>query len=74
MNPLTLEFDVDLVTCADEVVRKVLKEIYSVLGVKIRPRESENKFILQISGLREFLSGNYPMLSYDRVRATLRGL
>ena len=74
MNPLSLEFDVDLVTCADEVVRKVLKEIYSVLGVKIRPRESENKFILQISGLREYLSGNYPMLSYDRVRATLRGL
>jgi hypothetical protein len=48
MNPLTLEFDVDLVTCADEVVRKVLKEIYSVLGVKIRPRESENKFILYL--------------------------
>lgn len=28
---------------------------------------------MQIKGFREYLTGNYPMLSYDRVRINLRG-
>jgi phosphatidylinositol-4,5-bisphosphate 3-kinase len=46
LNPLILEFHIDLVTCADEVVKKVLREIYQVFGVRVKPKSIENKFIL----------------------------
>ena len=38
------------------------------------PLSPKNQFILQIAGLKEFLTGNHPMLSYDRVRVSLRGM
>ncbi|KAL4450532.1 hypothetical protein ABPG74_019430 [Tetrahymena malaccensis] len=62
---------VELVTAADEVLKKTLRQIYKVYGTKLQP--SDNKtFILKIEGYREYLSGHYPMLSYDRVRTNLR--
>lgn len=74
INPLRIDLDVDLVTCADEVIKKILRAAYNMFKLRLKPKKLENQFMLQISGYREFLSGNYSMLSYDRVRMSLRGI
>lgn len=74
VNPLTLEIHVELVTCADELIKKILREVYNIFQVRLKPKSKDNQFILQVAGFREYLSGNYPILSYDRVRSSLRGI
>ncbi|EGR27401.1 phosphatidylinositol- -diphosphate 3-kinase, putative [Ichthyophthirius multifiliis] len=58
---------------ADEVIKNILREIYKKSQIKLKPLNEDNQFILQIKGFREYLTGNHPMLSYDRVRINLRG-
>jgi phosphatidylinositol-4,5-bisphosphate 3-kinase len=48
--------------------------VYQRYNIKLSPNNENNQFILQIAGLKEFLTGNHPMLSYDRVRISLRGM
>ena len=67
-TPNIVEIDAGLVTGADEVIKSVLREVYTRFNVKLRPHDDNNQFILQIAGFKEFLTGNHPMLSYDRVR------
>ncbi|KAL4486333.1 hypothetical protein ABPG72_007119 [Tetrahymena utriculariae] len=62
---------VELVTAADEVLKKTLRQIYKIYNTKLQPQDNKT-FILKIEGYREYLSGHYPMLSYDRVRTNLR--
>lgn len=38
LNPLVIELNVDLVTSADEVVKKILREVYNIFATKIRPK------------------------------------
>ncbi|CAK95176.1 unnamed protein product (macronuclear) [Paramecium tetraurelia] len=73
-KPNIVEISASLVTGADEVIKSVLREVYQRFNVKLRPKDDNNQFILQISGFKEFLTGNHPMLSYDRVRVQLRGM
>ncbi|CAD8088033.1 unnamed protein product [Paramecium primaurelia] len=73
-KPNIVEIEAGLVTGADEVIKSVLREVYQRFSVKLRPKDDKNQFILQISGFKEFLTGNHPMLSYDRVRVQLRGM
>ncbi|CAD8121098.1 unnamed protein product [Paramecium sonneborni] len=74
INPVTIELDVDLVTCSDEVIKKILRAVYNNFQVRLKTKSLENQFVLQISGFREYLAGNYSILSYDRVRMSLRGI
>ncbi|KAL4490435.1 hypothetical protein ABPG72_002645 [Tetrahymena utriculariae] len=68
-----IEIEAGLVTGADEVIKNILREIFKQAKVKLEPNNPDHQFILQIKGFREYLTGNYPMLSYDRVRINLRG-
>lgn len=74
INPITIELFVDLVTCSDEVIKKILRQVYNTFQVRLRTKNQDYQFILQISGFREYLAGNYSILSYDRVRMSLRGI
>ncbi|CAD8171964.1 unnamed protein product [Paramecium pentaurelia] len=74
INPITIELHVDLVTCSDEVIKKILRVVYNNFQVRLKTKSQENQFVLQISGFREYLAGNYSILSYDRVRMNLRGI
>lgn len=56
------------------MIKNILRYLHKEYGIKLKPKDSKKKFILKIYGFREFLSGNYAMLSYDRVRINLRGL
>ena len=44
-------------------------------GIKLKPiNEQANRFVLKVSGFREYLMGPTPLAAYDRVRESLRGL
>lgn len=73
-KPNIVEIEAGLVTGADEVIKSVLREVYQRFNLKLKPHDDRNQFILQIAGLKEYLTGNHPMLSYDRVRISLRGM
>lgn len=59
----------------NEIIKNVLREVYkqSLTRVLLSPHHAGNQFTLQISGYREYLNGNYPLLCYNRVRTSLRG-
>ena len=42
LNPLVLELHVDLVTCVDEVLKKILREVYDIFEVRLKPKKPEN--------------------------------
>lgn len=42
VNPLTLEIHVELVTCADELIKKILREVYNIFQVRLKPKSNEN--------------------------------
>ena len=56
------------------MIKKILREVHNIFKVKLKPKHEENQFILKVAGFREYMSGNYPMLCYERVRANLRGI
>lgn len=51
-----------------------MRYIHKDYGIKLKPKDPNKKFILKIFGFREYLTGNFAMLSYDRIRINLRGL
>lgn len=38
LNPITLELYIDLVTYADEVIKKILREVYNIFQVRLKPK------------------------------------
>lgn len=38
INPLTIELHVDLVTCADEVIKKILRAVYNMFQIRLKPK------------------------------------
>ncbi|KAL4497869.1 hypothetical protein ABPG72_000624 [Tetrahymena utriculariae] len=70
----SLKIEAGLVTGADEVIKNILRKIYKEYKIALKPKDQNHQFILQVKGFREYLAGNHPMLNYDRVRTSLRGL
>jgi len=67
-----LEIKASLVTSANEVLKNMLTDVYKHFRVKIRPKSPSNVLTFKVSGKREYLVGNHPMLAYESVRAALR--
>lgn len=59
---------------ADEVIKNVLRQLHKDYQIKLRPNHEKHKFVLKVSGLKEYFMGSVPMLAYETVRARLRGL
>lgn len=67
-----LEIKASLVTSANEVLKNMLTDVYKHFRVKIRAKDPSNLLTFKVSGKREYLAGNHPMLAYESVRAALR--
>lgn len=42
LNPLILELHIDLVTYTDEVIKKILREVYNIFQVRLKPKNELN--------------------------------
>ena len=67
-----LEMKASLVTSANEVMKNMLTEVYKRFRVKLKVKVAGNGLTFKVSGKREYLTGNHPMLSYESVRSALR--
>lgn len=56
------------------MLKMIVRKIFEIHKIRLKPKEENHHFILKVSGFREYLYGSTPMLSYDRVRINLRGL
>lgn len=70
-NPLRLELRISLVTSAVEVLKELV-QVLREIGADANPHYSENEFALKVSGKREYLRGNFPMLAFEGLRKFLR--
>ena len=71
VNPV--EIRASLVTGANEIIRTLIRRVYRETKVKLIPEYKTNQLVFKIEGVREYLTGNHPMLSYKQVRTALRG-
>jgi len=51
-----------------------MRLIYKEYQVKLKPISEKSKFVLKVSGFKEYFMGSIPILAYETVRASLRGL
>lgn len=71
--PTVMKVNAGLVTGADEVIKNIIRTFYKDYKIKMTPLKPNSKFILKVSGYREYFIGSTPMLYYERIRSTLRG-
>ena len=62
VNPV--EIRASLVTGANEIIRNLIRKVYRETKVKLIPEYKSNQLVFKIEGVREYLTGNHPMLSY----------
>jgi len=62
-----------LVTSTKEFINNILRYIYKKYRkVTILDKIENNILSLKVNGYREYLTGNYQLLQYERVRICLR--
>lgn len=70
----TVRVKASLVTCSNEVIKNMVRQVYKNHRVKLKPKSQLHQLTFKVKGRREFFTGNYPMLAYKQVRVALRGL
>ena len=63
-----------ITTNPDEVIKKIVRQVYKEYKIKLRPMHEDHKFVLKISGYHEYLIGDHPLFNFERVRSNLRGV
>ena len=56
---LQIKFKESLVTSTKEFIKNILRKVYEVYKVKIKPRSNNHNLILKADGYREYFEGNY---------------
>jgi len=63
---------VQLVTSSEELLKLVIRNIYSHYDIVLKPINRSNLFCLQVKGYEEYLTGDHALMNYDRVRLIMR--
>ena len=69
-----ISFKVSLVSTANEAIKYMVKQVYRDHRIKLQPLNANNQLTFKVRGRKEYFTGNYPMLAYKQVRASLRGM
>lgn len=69
---VVFELDVLMISSGDHIIKVLLKEIFKEYNKKLLPKEPDKKFVLKTKGLKEYIMGTSPLLSYEQVRQCLR--
>lgn len=70
-SPWRLELHISPLRSAVEVLQETVDSLVR-LGVEGKTHYQENEFALKVSGKREFVRGNFPMLAFEGIRKLLR--
>jgi phosphatidylinositol-4,5-bisphosphate 3-kinase len=57
-----IEVDIAIVTSADEVIKTIIRLVYETANVKLRTLDYSSQFVLQVKGLKEYITGSSPLL------------
>lgn len=69
-----ITFKVSLVSTANEAIKYMVKQVYRDYRIKLQPLNMSNELTFKVRGRKEYFTGNFPMLAYKQVRASLRGM